>query len=133
MDKEIIIKCLANEVLSSAILELSEQEKCTINYIKDDYQITVEAENYFFALLELRKKIEPTGIKILCKGCSKYVYPSPMIISMGNAMNAYELKLGKQATMKDLVSIFDPCDPDEYASIEDQYDYYQKWISSIIK
>ncbi len=91
------------------------------------YNTYAEGENFFYALLELRKELELQDVKLLCKGCCRDVYPSPMILSMGDAIKAYKLTMGKHALTKDIVSIFDPCELDEYASIEEQYAYYLEW------
>jgi hypothetical protein len=55
------------------------------------------------------------------------VYPSPMVLDMGDARKAYKMKLGYPAKMEDLVFIFDPCDPEDYASIEEQDRFYDEW------
>ncbi len=36
-------------------------------------------EVIFDALIDLRRRLETDNMKLLCKGCSRYVYPSPMI------------------------------------------------------
>lgn len=50
-----------------------------------------------------------------------------MILSMGDAIEAYELTPGKPAYNSDLVNIFEPCRDEEYASIEEQYNFFEKW------
>ena len=124
------ISCLVNGVETEAILKLDEEDNCRITFEMGDYSISIEAENYFYALIDLRRKMESQNVKVLCKGASKYVYPSPMILSMGDAIKAYRLTLGRQASMKDLVNIFEPCKSDEYASIDEQLAYYKEWERS---
>ena len=131
MNEKYSIKCLIDGDENKAVLELEEDNDiCRILFLLRDYSVTVEAENYFFALLELRKKLEAQNIKILCKGASRNVYPSPMILSMGEANKAYQLTMGKQARMSDLVNIFEPCEVDEYATIEEQLIFYNDWLRS---
>lgn len=131
MNEKYSIKCLIDGDENEAVLELEEDNDiCRILFLLRDYSVTVEAENYFFALLELRKKLEVQNIKILCKGASRNVYPSPMILSMGEATKAYQLTMGKQARMSDLVNIFEPCEVDEYATIEEQLIFYNDWLRS---
>lgn len=125
------IKCLVNGINSNANIILDTVgDVCQIKFAMDEIILSVEAENFFFALIELRKKLEVYNVQLLCKGCSRYVYPSPMIISMGDAIEAYELTLGKQALLNDLVNIFEPCEKDEYATIEEQCRYYEEWVMS---
>lgn len=107
-----------------------EKEKYRVKFEWENCIIWGEGENYFEALIDLKKKLEVKDMKLLCKGCSKYVYPSPMILSMGDAIEAYELEIGKQACTSDLVNIFEPCKYDEYASVEEQYRFYETWSKS---
>lgn len=131
MEDKYEIICLFNDQSNKGVLLLYEEENCKITFQMDNFYLEGEAENFFYALIELRKKLEMHNIKLLCKGCSRHVYPSAMILSMGDAVLAYELTLGKQALQKDLVNIFEPCKCDEYASIEEQYEYFEKWVASI--
>lgn len=131
MEDRYEVFCSINNDKHKGILFLKkERDSYQIELQIGDLNIDGEAENYFYALVELRKKLEIQNIKLLCKGCSKRVYPSPMILSMGDAREAYELTLEKQALMSDLVDIFTACEYDEYASINEQYDYYEKWLAS---
>ena len=66
MNEKYSIKCLIDGDENKAVLELEEDNDiCRILFLLRDYSVTVEAENYFFALLELRKKLEAQNIKIL--------------------------------------------------------------------
>src|SRR5690242_3279779 len=62
---------------------------------------------YFDALCDIRSAIEPDGYRLLCFGASQGYYPSAMSRSMGVGDTTFRLEIGKQAKMKDLVSIFD--------------------------
>ena len=131
MENKYDILCVANGKKENARLLLHEEkEKYEIKFEMNTLNVSATADNYFFALVELRKKLEPLNIEVLCKGCSRYVYPSPMILSMGEAIEAYQLTMGKQARTKDLVNIFESCEQDEYASVEEQYVYYMEWSKS---
>lgn len=131
MEDRYDILCLVGDQSNKGVLLLCEKETYKITLQLKNLYFEGEAENYFYALVELRKKLEIQNIKLLCKGCSEHVYPSPMILSMGDAVMAYKLTLGKQAFQKDLVNIFEPCKCDEYATVEQQYKYYERWIASI--
>ncbi len=131
MKEKYEISCLVNGKHEKGNMFLSEKQgKYTIRFEMKDYNILVEAENYFYALTDLRRKLEMKKIKLLCKGCSLNVYPSPMILSMGDATEAYQLFLGKHAMMEDLVNIFASCDAGEYSTVEEQLAYYEKWLKS---
>jgi hypothetical protein len=90
-----------------------------------------KGDNYFDALVELRKCLERENIQIMCNGAGKNVYPSPMQYSMGNTRKAYKACLGKQARMADLVDIFDCDEGLAFVSIDEQAKFNAKWISSL--
>lgn len=131
MDERLELSCIVGDEIKDAVVELYDGIICKIRFISGEMHYETAAENYFYALRELRKILEPLGIKLLCKGCARNVYPSPMILDMGCAIKAYEMTLGKRALIKDLVYIFDPCKPEDYATIAEQDAFYDEWISSL--
>lgn len=97
--------------------------------------LTFEATNvngYFFALSDLRAQLETKALLVGCYGGSKNVYPSPMIVAMGHGEKAYRLTLGKSARSIDLVNIFDIGDDVVPCTINDQREYYERWLKSLI-
>ena len=70
-------------------------------------------------------------VKILCRGCCRNVFSSGMILSMGAGRKAYVLQMGQQASLKNLVDIFSSCSKEEVVSIDEQMDFYNKWIKSL--
>lgn len=130
MDDKYDVFCIINNNIVNAEIRLYDEEKCKIELVIGDDILSAEADNYFYALINLRRITEPKGIKILCNGCSRYVYPSPMILDMGSAIKAYKLRLGEKAKMKDLVNIFEQCDISDYANIEEQQLYFEEWKNS---
>ena len=135
MEKEICkVMCVKNEKKEIAILELTECEDCvSIEFELGEKSLKKEGDTYFETLIELRRELEKNNIKLLCKGCCKNVYPSPMILSMGVGRSAYILTLGQQAKKDSLVDIFDQCLLEEYATVEEQLQFYNMWIYSLRK
>jgi len=133
MDKEICnVSCIDNGEEKNAIIELIENENSVmINFILGDLVLTKASDNFFDALLELRKELEKTNIKLLCKGCSRNVYPSGMLLSMGSGRKAYSLTYGLQARTEALVDIFESCSYIDYATIGEQLAYFEGWASSL--
>ena len=95
--------------------------------------ITKEGENLFDILTQIRKELEKSSIKLLCKGCSLNVHPSGMILGMGYGRMAYSLVLGKQALKESLVDIFSPCSVEEYSTVNEQNEFFEKWCDSLRK
>lgn len=128
--EKISVSCLINEAVNDAVLELQEDDTCRIIITVGNNTYSSESEHFWGTLIDLRKTLEGHNIKLLCQGCCKNVYPSPMILDMGDAIKAYKMTLGKHVKLEDLVFIFDPCKPEEYASIEEQESFYNEWIST---
>ena len=133
MEKEIRkVTCIEKDQEKNAVIELTENnDSVTIRFSLGEYVLEKEKENYFDALIKLREELERRNIKLLCKGCSRNVYPSGMILSMGVGRKAYTLIYGQQAKMDSLVDIFDSCSVEEYATIEEQSEYFENWILSL--
>jgi hypothetical protein len=68
--------------------------------------------------------------KFLCKGAKLNVHPSSMSSQMSAGVVAYELQFGKPAGPDDLVNIFDYEVADITNDIEQQRDFYKRWIES---
>lgn len=133
MEKEIYnIQCLEKEEEKNALIELIENEDYVeILFSIEEVLIKKKGENYFETLQELRKELEKKDIKLLCKGCSKNVYPSGMLLNMGTGRKAYALSYGKQAKMDSLVDIFEPCLIEEYGTISQQLEFFENWTNSL--
>ncbi len=133
MEKEICnVICIEKEQERNALIELTENENdVLIKFSFGEQELTKGGDNYFETLIKLREELEKMDIKLLCKGCCKNIYPSGMLLNMGAGRNAYTLICGEQAKMNSLVDIFDPCLVDEYATIEEQLDYFEKWTMSL--
>ena len=122
------IPCLIEDNIRDVSIELFEDELCKIAFDDGENVISSEAEHFWGALIKLRKILETQNIRLYCKGCARNVYPSPMILDMGDARVAYKMTLGKRVLKEDLVSIFDPCEPEEYATLEEQEEFFKTWI-----
>lgn len=133
MEKEICnILCIEKAQEKKALIELTENEETVeIKFSLEKLVLEKEGDNYFETLNALREELEKKNIKLLCKGCCKNVYPSAMLLNMGSGRKAYTLIYGKQAKMDSLVDIFDSCSIEEYATIEQQLEYFENWAISL--
>lgn len=133
MSERYNIKCLVCGKEQDGSIQTYEYENNVEIVLRaDDIFITKLADNFFEALIEVRKELEKKEIKLLCKGCCRNVYPSAMLLGMGSGRKAYSLVIGQQAKLSSLVDIFELCPKDEYASIDEQYAFYIKWCDSIV-
>lgn len=120
------ITCIKNGQEKDACIELSKNQYLVgITFSLENLQLKKAGENYFDTLVELRRELEKLNIKLLCKGCCRNVYPSAMILSMGEGRKAYTLTYGEQAKTETLVDIFTPCLMEEYATVKQQADFFK--------
>ncbi len=133
-----IIKLLMKEgniVFADLVLyeeAIDDEDMVLIEVMVDCKKNSYKSENFFLALLNLRRELEKENIQVICNGAAKNIYQSPMQMSMGSGRKAYKLCMGKQARNSDLVDIFD-CDEDlEFVNIEEQSKYYDEWLKSIM-
>lgn len=133
MEKEVCnIICIEKNKERNAVIELTENEDTvTIKFSVGELVLIKEGDNYFETLIKLREELEKMNIKLLCKGCCKNVYPSGMLLNMGAGRNAYTLICREQAKRDSLVDIFDACLLDEYATIQEQLEYFENWTLSL--
>jgi hypothetical protein len=101
-------------------LKVSGSGFCSSEFVGDDL---------FDALISLRRVLDQQGRKLLCAGARKDVSPSGMSRNMGNARKAYVTKIGAPATQT--VDIFDPAEPDEVGTVNEQRLYRDTWIASL--
>ncbi len=91
-----------------------------------------KSDNIFDSVLELRKKLELKNIYLLCNASVINVYPSGMQKEFGGT-KAYKLQMGKQATLTDVVDIFDYDNELKIGSVKEQEEFYESWIESLRK
>ena len=118
-----------------------EKNKLFLSEIEDEINLKIEIErtiyfsksdNIFDSVVELRKKLELNNIYLLCNASAINVYPSGMQKEFGGT-KAYKLQMGKQATLNDVVDIFDYDSELKIGSVKEQEEFYENWIESLRK
>jgi len=118
-----------------------EKNKLFLSEIEDEINLKIEIErtiyfsksdNIFDSVVELRKKLELKNIYLLCNASVINVYPSGMQKEFGGT-KAYKLQMGKQATLSDVVDIFDYDNELKIGSVKEQEKFYENWIESLGK
>ena len=115
-----------------------EKNKLFLLEIEDGINLKIEIENMvyfsksdniFDSVVELRKKLELNNIYLLCNASAINVYSSLMQKEFGGT-KAYKLQMGKQATLNDIVDIFDYDNELKIGSVKEQEEFYESWIES---
>ena len=118
-----------------------EKNKLFLSEIEDEINLKIEIEkaiyfsksdNIFDSVVELRKKLELNNIYLLCNASVINVYPSGMQKEFGGT-KAYKLQMGKQATLSDVVDIFDYDSELKIGSVKEPEEFYENWIESLRK
>ena len=126
------------EILNNGKVEKS---KLFLLEIEDEINLKIEIENMvyfsksdniFDSVVELRKKLELKNIYLLCNASVINVYPSGMQKEFGGT-KAYKLQMGKQATLSDVVDIFDYDSELKIVSVKEQEEFFKSWIESLRK
>ena len=115
-----------------------EKNKLFLSEIEDEINLKIEIErtiyfsksdNIFDSIVELRKKLELNNIYLLCNASVINVYPSGMQKEFGGT-KAYKLQMGKQATLNEVVDIFDYDSELKIGSVKEQEEFYENWLES---
>ena len=115
-----------------------EKNKLFLSEIEDEINLKIEIErtiyfsksdNIFDSIVELRKKLELNNIYLLCNASAINVYPSGMQKEFGGT-KAYKLQMGKQATLNEVVDIFDYDSELKIGSVKEQEEFYESWLES---
>ena len=109
------------------LLEFEDEIKLKIEIERTIY--SSKSDNIFDSVVELRKKLELNNIYLLCNASAINVYPSLMQKEFGGT-KAYKLQMGKQATLNDVVDIFDYDNRLKIGSVKEQEEFYESWLES---
>lgn len=94
-------------------------------------RIEVVDSDYFEALCRIRERLEADGLRPICYGASRNVYPSGMSRDMGGGLRAYKLQLGQLGRTADLVDIFSTGPDVVPVPVAEQREFYLRWLESI--
>ena len=107
------------------------EAQCKLELSFAGRRISGRGRDFFEALLEVRRTLEPEATFLLVYGASRNVWPSGMARSMGAGLKAYRMTMGNQALLKDLVGIFESGPDVEPATIAEQERYRDEWFASL--
>lgn len=117
-----------------ALVDLRHDDmSCAIRVILDDgREFAAEEVDCWWALLAIRKQLDPLGIRLLCQGSRRDVWPSGMSAQMSDGLKAYVHVLGRRGRSADLVNVFDPAPADLVGTIAEQTADRDAWASSLV-
>lgn len=130
MNKTIEITINTRGVTEKILIECDRKNLTLVFTTKNGLRKSYTAHDLYecFGLL----RADFPEINFLCKGAKLNVYPSRMASQMAGGIVAYELHMGKPAENEDVVNIFDFDDKDITTDIQQQRDFYQRWVTSFV-
>src|SRR5688500_18815216 len=107
-----------------------DDEQCVLTLEMGSERLRAQESDYFEALAKIREELERRGLRPVCYGASRNVFPSGMARDMGAGLKAYKMTLGQPARTKDLVGIFDNGPDVDPVSVEEQERFHRGWLNS---
>lgn len=104
---------------------------CTVELLVNGRTISGTSEDFFDALIKMRKILEKEDLFLLIYGASKNVWPSPMARNMGAGLRAYKMTMGKQALNADLVEVFGSGPDVQPCTVAEQEKFKDEWFVSL--
>jgi hypothetical protein len=116
-------------ITEKVLIECDRQKSALTFTMKNGVKKTYIAPDLYLCLGLLRADFPET--KFLCKGSKLNVHPSRMSSQMSGGVVAYELHMGKPTETEDVVNIFDYEENDITHDIQQQKDFYKRWLESL--
>ncbi|WP_212626923.1 hypothetical protein [Pseudomonas sp. PP3] len=116
-------------ITQKALIECDRQNRTLTMVLENSTIKTYVADDLYECLGQIRAEFPET--KFLCKGAKLNVHPSRMSSQMSAGLIAYELRLGMPSEPEDIVNIFDYEENDITNDIQQQKDFYQRWLDSL--
>jgi len=122
---------LINNQEISAILKYTTDYPTKIVLSYKDKQISAENYDLLETLIDIRKKLNKENLDILVNGSRKNISSSPMLRDASSGAKTYLTRLGIQARIGDIVSIFEPISQEYYSSLQEQEEFHEIWMKSL--
>lgn len=130
--KKVKLLNLENDEEISAILEYTtthSQTKIILTF--NDTKISAENYDLLDTLIDIRKQLNERHLDILVAGSRKNIASSPMLRDSSSGESTYFTRLGIQARVEDIISIFDSINKENLSSLNEQKEFRQIWGDSL--
>ena len=130
--KKVKLLNLENDEEISAILEYTtthSQTKIILTF--NDTKISAENYDLLDTLIDIRKQLNEKDLDILVAGSRKNIASSPMLRDSSAGESTYFTRLGIQARLEDIISIFDPIKKEDLSSLREQNQFRKIWSDSL--
>ncbi|HEY0395515.1 MAG TPA: hypothetical protein VGD01_13540 [Candidatus Elarobacter sp.] len=104
---------------------------CNVELAYEDRVLTVCHDDYFSAMIELRRRLEREGLVPLINAARRDVWASGMAREMGAGLRAYVLVPGRRSNTTHLISIFEPASTEDVGTVDEQERFMHAWVTSL--
>lgn len=92
--------------------------------------ISGDGSDLFEALSAARRRLELSGLLVVCNGARRNVFPSPMLRQAVAGRRAYVLEIPRTADRPPVVDIFEPAEAREVCTVDEQLAWHSQWLAS---
>lgn len=126
---KINLVCLTDRSFRECILKVQEvDDQFEISCHVDGSELIGSGDSMFLAFQKLMDQLYSLGYGMNCQGARVNAMQSAMAYA---SEKIYLLTLGHQALNKDLVSMFDTVNLDEFCQSDKQVEFAQQWLESL--
>lgn len=126
---KINLVCLTDRSFRECVLKVQEvDDQFEISCHVDGFELIDSGDSMFLAFQKLMDQLYSLGYGMNCQGARVNAMQSAMAYA---SEKIYLLTLGHQALNKDLVSMFDTVNLDEFCQSDKQVEFAQQWLESL--
>lgn len=92
-------------------------------------KVNFSGYDYFKCLTKLRLLLESKGYLILCLGATKNITLSRMCSESTAGLKAYQIELGKEALIENLIDVLEPIQ-NGAVTVEEQENFRKQWLQT---
>lgn len=132
-EERFAVKLIQNDgdTFDGALIIDEAREDFRVSLVYHNKTLSEAGWNYIDSLCKIRRLLEVENILLNCYGASRNVRPSGMSIDMCGGVAAHQFTLGKRTEHQDLVTIWETGPDVDPATVDEQEEFYQKWLQSI--
>lgn len=129
-EEKVVAVRLSDNTVFDLTINIIEDDSFTMSVSLDNHLFEVQEEDIFPTFQKLRDILLSKGIGMKCYGAMRNAHQSGM---MSTSNKVYILTLGKPALKKDIATIFDYAEIQEFPNTREQEEFSQKWLNSFFK
>ena len=128
-EEKVVAVRLSDNTVFDLTINIIEDDSFIMSVSLDNHLFEVQEEDIFPTFQKLRDILLSKGIGMKWYGAMRNAHQSGM---MSTSNKVYILTLGKPALKKDIATIFDYAEIQEFPNTREQEEFSQKWLNSFL-